>query len=292
MDTKQPTPTRPNPRDSTIRIEQIAVDPAEHAEFKDGLLAVARAGVADFPRLLETIRKQLRKSDPEGILASFASYGLQAHVTRDGVEKKAHPDILQHHAELLQAILLTIPADAWGTGVLTPQVMQTVFDTVPKLSQAFLFQRILDGQTVKDDPEALTIRSLQERIRLHTHGVRNWGYFSDVVRLSLDLYHPLDAAMLAHYGFNATDVIEVLNAVRCGIRAAAGRPLEHAEQSSTRLQCQADGAAILPARAGSYWQCRRNAQRHAQRHHPPAVHGHAHGPLRSPSGRDGHLQTC
>jgi hypothetical protein len=213
MDTKQPTPARPHPRDSTIRIEQIAVDQAEHAEFKDGLLAVARAGVADFPRLLETIREQLRKSDPKGILASFASYGLQAHVTRDGVEKKPHPDILQHHAELLQAILLTIRADAWGTGVLTPQVMQIVFDTVPKLSKTFLFQRILDGETIKDDPEALRIRSLQERVRMHTHGVRNWGYFNDVVRLSLDLYHPLDAAMLAHYGFNATDVIQVLNAV-------------------------------------------------------------------------------
>jgi hypothetical protein len=215
MNTKRPTPDiiRPNPRDSSIRIETIAVDPDKHAEFKDGLLAAARVGVADFPRLLETIREQLHDSDPKGILASFASYGLQALVTHAGVEKKVHPDILQHHAELLQAILLTIPADAWGTGLLTPQVMQTVFDTVPKLSQAFLFQRILDGQTVKDDPEALTIRSLQERVRMHTHGVRNWGYFSDVVRLSLDLYHPLDAAMLAHYGFNATDVIEVLKAV-------------------------------------------------------------------------------
>jgi hypothetical protein len=167
MNTKRPTPDiiRPNPRDSTIRIETIGVDPDKHAEFKDGLLAAARVGVADFPRLLETIREQLRDSDPKGILASFASYGLQARVTHDGVEKKMHPDILQHHAELLQAILLTIPADAWGTGLLTPQVMQTVFDTVPKLSQAFLFQRILDGQTVKDDPEALTIRSLQERAR-------------------------------------------------------------------------------------------------------------------------------
>lgn len=215
MNTKRPTPDviRPNRRDSTIRIDTFAVDPDKHAEFKEGVLSAARAGVAEFPRLLETIRGELRNGDPKGILASFASYGLLANVDRAGVEKKAAPDILQHHAELLQAILLTIPADAWGTGVLTPEVMQTVSDTVPKLSETFLFQRILDGEKIKDDPEALEIRSLQERVRLHTQVVRNWGYFSHVVRLSLDLYHPLDAAMLAHYGFSTTDAIEVLEAV-------------------------------------------------------------------------------
>ena len=98
-------------------------------------------------------------------------------------------------------------------GCFTPQVMQTVFETLPKLSETFLFQRILDGEAIKDDPEALEIRSLQERIRLHTQGVRNWGYFSHVAQQSLDLYKPLDAAMLAHHGFSATDVIEVLKAV-------------------------------------------------------------------------------
>lgn len=215
MSRKRPAPDviRPNPRDSTLRIEEIAVDPDKHAEFKDAMLAAARAGVAEFPQLLETIRDQLRNGDPLGILASFASYGLQIHVAPDGAEKKALPDILQHHAELLQAILLTIPGNTWGAGMLTPQVMETVFDAVPKLSETFFFQRILDGQTVKDNPEALTVRSLQERVRLHTHVVRNWGYFGDVVRLSLDLYQPLDAALQAHSGFNATDVIEVLKAI-------------------------------------------------------------------------------
>jgi hypothetical protein len=213
---KQLTPhvIRPDPRDSTIRIEELGIDPDKHAEIKEAVLAAARAGIAEFPRWLDTIREQLCSSDPEGILASFASYGLQAHVTSSGsIEKKMLPDILQHHAELLQAILLTVPADAWGTGVLTPQVMETIFAAVPKLSETFLCQRLLSGEGIEDDPESLTIRSLQERVRLHTHGVRNWGYFSEVVRVSLALYCPLDAAMEAHYGFSATDAIEILKEI-------------------------------------------------------------------------------
>lgn len=34
---------------------------------------------------------------------------------------------------------------------------------------------MVDSEAIKDDQDKISVRSLQERIRLHTHGVRNWG---------------------------------------------------------------------------------------------------------------------
>ena len=62
-------------------------------------------------------------------------------------------NIQQHHAELLQAVLLTIPFEEWGAKPLKHNSMRTVFDIVPKLSDTFLHQRILAAQKITDEQE-------------------------------------------------------------------------------------------------------------------------------------------
>ncbi|MDX8477900.1 hypothetical protein RFN28_05310 [Mesorhizobium sp. VK24D] len=203
----------PKRQSSAFQVTALGVDPAVHAEFQKEALAVAREGAAKFPGLVQAVLNELRVVDPVAILACFASYGLQVRLGQDGREIKALPDIHQHHAEILQALLLTLPATDWGKGVLLPQALHSVLTTVPKLSEAFFAQRIVDSEAIKDDHEKLAVRSLQERIRLHTHGVRNWGYKGDVIKLAVDLYGALDAAMIARHGFGATDVIEIARAV-------------------------------------------------------------------------------
>jgi len=39
------------------------------------------------------------------------------------------------------------------------------------------------------------------------------GYYSDVIRISTDLYGSLDDRLKPHFGFGATDLIEVMAAV-------------------------------------------------------------------------------
>ncbi len=211
--------------DSKIEFFEFSIDPDKHAEFKANLLEAARAGVAEFPNHLALIKDQLKDSDALGILASLASYGLRAYVSDKGVEqpKKGSIDVEQHHAELLQAILLTIPPEEVSKGVLIPSVMQTVFDTLPKLAEAFFFQRIIDAENSQDKSDLL-VQSLQERVRLHTQAVRNWGYFDEVVRLTRDLFQPLDADLRTCYGFGATDLIESMSAV---VREYERRQSEH-----------------------------------------------------------------
>jgi hypothetical protein len=191
-----------------LSFETFSIGEKDHPAFKAAMMEAARAGVDAFPTTLERIKEQLRRHDPVGIMASLAGYSLLTSVGQDGAKSKPPTDIMQHHAELLQAIILTIPPDEWGSAPVTPAVMQTVSDELPKLADTFLFQRMLDAEKTSDEQERLVL-SLQERMRLHTMGVRNWAHFGAVVRISRELYSGIDASFTAHYGFSCTDLIDV-----------------------------------------------------------------------------------
>lgn len=173
--------------------------------------------VADFPKRLELLKDLLRRHDPLGIVASFAVYGLQTTVGPRGVSTTSLlKDIQQHHAELLQAVMLTIPFDQWGKQPFTAEVMQTFFDTVPLVSETFLHQRLLAAEQTRDKQEntqGMILQSLQERIRFSTQMVRNWGYYSHVIRITTELYGPLDQKLAAHHGFGVTDLIQVVESL-------------------------------------------------------------------------------
>ena len=198
--------------DSGFEFGNFGIPPEHHAKFKAAVLEAARAGVAEYPGMLKTVKEQLTNHDPLGIVASFAAYGLRSYVSDTGVEQQKGVHIFQHHAELMQAIMLSIPLNQWGHDPVIPPVMQTVFDTVPKLTEAFQFQHLLEGAKVTDET-LLLVRSLRERISMHTHGVRNWGYYGDVVSLSKELFSPLDPAFREHFGFAASDLVELLRAI-------------------------------------------------------------------------------
>ena len=116
----------------------------------------------------------------------------------------------QFHAELLQALLLTLPPAEWGSQPCPPATMADLFETVPTLAMTAFHKRLLDGpKSVNGKPTAAA--SLQERIRLHTQAVRNWGYYSEVLRISSEVYAPLDVPFGAALGFGATDLLKIAN---------------------------------------------------------------------------------
>jgi hypothetical protein len=85
--TPQSAVIRPQATDSKIRLSEFSIDPEKHPEFKAKLLETAREGVAEFPKQLALVKEKLRDSDALGIMASVASYGLQASVSDKGVEQ-------------------------------------------------------------------------------------------------------------------------------------------------------------------------------------------------------------
>ncbi|MEP3246754.1 MAG: hypothetical protein ABJN40_22875 [Sneathiella sp.] len=203
-------PVHVREKDSPLKFENFGIDPEKHGEFKEAMLEAARSAAKEYPDLLETIKNNFSDRYPPQALSAFCSYGSAGFISTTGKQTEALTGILQHHCELLQALLLTVSQDDWGGKPITPDAMEVLFETMPKLSDTFFMQRILEGETVSDDEEEKTARSLQERVRMHTHTVRNWGYFDQVVQTSRELYASLDQKFLKSYGFSATDLIDTL----------------------------------------------------------------------------------
>ncbi|MBH5372242.1 hypothetical protein [Bradyrhizobium glycinis] len=120
--------------------------------------------------------------------------------------KRLTSKIEQHHIELLQALMLMLPISEWGEYRASPVDIQNTIDTIVELADAFFARRY---KAVEDatDLQARTVLALQERLRVHTQMVRNWGYFSEVVQISSELYAPLDDALRKALGFSASDLI-------------------------------------------------------------------------------------
>src|SRR5208283_160587 len=153
---------------SKFKLETFSVSVEDHPKLKAATHEAALAAVADFTKTLELVKDQVRRHDPIGIMACFAGYGLITTVgSKDGSNRKALKGIEQFHAELLQAIMLTVTPDQWGQAPVVPDVMQIVFDSLPKLSDTSFLQRMLEAEKVSDEQE-LAVLWLQERIRANT----------------------------------------------------------------------------------------------------------------------------
>ena len=194
-------------------LSTFIVSPEDRDGFRAAIRETAANSVAEFPKALELVREQFRRYNPLAIMASFANYTLLRTVDSRGPKQETTlNNIQQYDAELLQAVLLSIPREEWGKELLTPDIMQKVFDIVPRLSDTFFYQRLISRPQTTDEQEEIVLL-LQERIRFHTQAVRNWGYFTDVVKITTELYEPLDKPFSAHYGFGISDIVHVMKSV-------------------------------------------------------------------------------
>lgn len=177
-------------------------------ELKQAILRSALKEVEAYPALIEQLFGILKERMPESVLSTFAFYGTRAKIDKKGEMRTLTKGIEQHHIELLQGIALTLPAAQWGESPSTADVMEIVFDSVPQLCDTIFKRRLIaDADEVDDGQRALM--ALQERIRLHTQAVRNWGYFSEVKQICRELYTPLDAKLEAAVGYKFSDILDV-----------------------------------------------------------------------------------
>ena len=200
--------TKPSIEFSTLNMPED-----DRKKLKAAILEAAKLSVTAFPETLELVKDQFRSADPVGIMNSFATYGLMKAVIGDSVGHSFAPNnIQQHHAELLQAVMLTIPFEEWGVKPVLAGIMQTIFDTLPLLSDTFVHQRVLAAEQVEDKREK-DMLFLLERVRFHTQAVRNWGYFGDVKQLTVNIYGPLDLRFMDQCGFGISELVQVAEAL-------------------------------------------------------------------------------
>jgi len=173
---------------------------------KAAVLALAAREAEQFPKLLQAMLDQLKQTQPPLLIAIIAYYSLQAGVSDNGDIQSFNPDVMQHHVEVLQALALTLTVEEWGSDPSSGEDVAVAMKTLKQLADAFHYRRfgILEDE---HDDQARAVVSMQEKLRIHTQAVRNWGSFSQVVRIVRELYSPLDDALRAQKGFSATDLI-------------------------------------------------------------------------------------
>jgi hypothetical protein len=180
----------------------------------------------ELPAVLARLLGYFRDHDPAIILSNLAFYGSFQAVTPEGPAGKTFlPTIEQHHLELLQALALSIPAAEAGHLPPPPGLIQHLIDDVELLAKAFALSRLFGAPDTATEQE-LALVSLQERLRLHTQIVRNWGYVHQVRQVSSELYGSIDAELEKAAGFTARDVVEVI----CGMARI------YEERASHRMQ--------------------------------------------------------
>lgn len=163
-----------------------------------------------FPKYFEEVRSHLEKIDPLITMSSLMTYGMFAGVDDEGRISETYQGdkFNQSHIEVVQALYLRIPEEHLSWQPPTPDDIQKLFDVLPDLSRSFSQQRFSDfGQD--RTPEEGAVVLLQEWLRSHTQGVRNWSFLGRGAALVRRLCEPVDDAFTKTVGFRATFLVDL-----------------------------------------------------------------------------------
>lgn len=163
--------------------------------------------------IFEYLNIILRKYNPIGLISILSSYGLTNHVG-DGDAKsiKSTVRLEQAHIELLQALVLQIPESELGSQPIPSNIVQEVIDKLIEITYAFNYSR-MRAELLDVSENNMAINRIQESIRSHTQIVRNWGFHSQVINISKEIYGHFDQVILEKNGFSASDAIETFEAM-------------------------------------------------------------------------------
>ena len=186
-----------------------------------GMLADKFAEKRDFA--FDHIREFVAKFNPIHILAVMATKGLTTSPGGGGkiTLKDAMERITQDHVEFLQAMCLTVKFDGISRDPAGPQEVQRLWDELISLGRGYDLSRMKPLDMSKSEDAIVRV---QERIRAHTRGIRNWGYYHQVKRIGRGLLEPLDSIFLQRLGFSGSSLITVLDSL---IRTNEARISEH-----------------------------------------------------------------
>lgn len=206
---KQAQKSTVNPTKLSSPVLSVMENPLKHLsdeQRKEIINEIGKYNQSKLPELLSTLHKMLKEHSPITLLAIISGYGLSVGCGKNGVEsKEGKSGLSQSHVEMLQALCLQIPKSYWGAKPVSPDVVQTAWNTLIELSRVFSLSR-MNGNILDVSSKDKAINKIQEGVRTNTQIVRNWGYYTQVNNLSGELYNPFDETLENSLGFSATRV--------------------------------------------------------------------------------------
>jgi hypothetical protein len=163
--------------------------------------AMARIAAEQFDESFAAVQAGLTNYEPMSLLSYLSFYFLTFESDIDP-PPSPYPRLFQFHVELLQALILRHPRDAFPWMPTFPDSVGFL-TRLDRASQAFSFQRLnLEG----DEAQWQRLR-VQEEIRHYTQGVRNWGYPDQIWRIVAGLFGPLEAQIAERFGVRVEHLV-------------------------------------------------------------------------------------
>lgn len=204
---------------------------------------IAKFSEEQYQEALSELRSILRRYDPILVLSHMSFYGLSVAVDETTGITKLDSDykLFPFHVEILQALSLQIAPEKVSDEPFGPQVLSQVWDQVKTLCEARNYRELSPaGMHLPDDEAAIALT--QHAMRGATQAVRNWGYHSQVKRLSRELYSPFDAQLLEARGFSASDVFDVFEAMFAEVES---RQTDHGETLAKLFHSSGSNGRLL-----------------------------------------------
>ncbi len=154
-------------------------------------------------QLLVDLDTLIRQCNPLQMLAHFAYYDRALFEIQQGGSYKP---LLQHSVEFFQAYFLTVPIEELPVGFTPPDVIMRLNETLRGLHETFPLLGIHKVGSAEDS-STKTRELLAQHMRIHTHGVRNAGYYQQVMRHLRGIFGVLDADFVLTAGVKLSALV-------------------------------------------------------------------------------------
>lgn len=173
---------------------------------------VQEAALDQYTNALSELEKISKECNPLLLLSFLSNYYLMGGVSENGISSfQKEEQVNQADIELFQAIVLQQDPKYIKFDIPTrPEINQNLVDTLGKLSTAS-HHKNMKAEFLDLGEKENAVKLVQEFVKAHTQTVRNWGSFDQVKTISGELYSVFDTLLLAEYGFESSDVIELFD---------------------------------------------------------------------------------
>jgi len=193
-----------------------------------------------FDVTFRSLQERIADCNPFALLAAFSYYALTTTMQNQRQEWATERPLVQHHVELLQALILQHHLSAFADRPVLSANLEAIHDLVHGCTQAYGRRRQADMSPALSEEERSRFW-VQHTMRGHTLAIRNWGYMEQVVRIVKELFAPLDDAIEHQLGVRVEGLVIMCQNV---LAAAEDRLNKHREALITILRCKTVRAAV------------------------------------------------
>jgi hypothetical protein len=169
----------------------------------------------EFPVQLKKLENLLLEYNPFAILATFGFIDL-TYLPDVGRAMNASDNIDQYHVEIIQALILCHDESEFKKRHFDPPEFQELRDLTSYVGYLHSAKDFPNPSDTSSTAEFSRLH-FQSMLRLHTKGIRNWGYEGQTLAVLKQLYAPMEEIIERELGVRICLLIDTVCAELCSI---------------------------------------------------------------------------